>query len=258
MSNNLVYTLAKVEYGRISDGKFKESVDAVQEELRKDYPVFMPNTETRVVKIQMTPLGQKVSETVIPMIMLTSPNKDWGVRISPEYMLLHTNNYQSFEEFNPRMGHLLEVVSQAMSIYHTAFVGIRYINKFRYIEKDAFTHIFRRQEFLQPELNKMGMLGSNLSAKYQSNDGWLKINSGVTVDTPKLPAELMEIAADLGETNTLLEGAWAHLDIDSFSTQQSLVEYDLDRVLSQLSSLRAHAKSTYQQIIFDTESNPEK
>jgi uncharacterized protein (TIGR04255 family) len=137
-----------------------------------------------------------------------------------------------------------------MSVYHTSFVGIRYANKIS-LHKSEDTNRFRRKEFLQPELGGMDKTGSNLNSRYQTNSGWLVLNSGVTVNGAKLPNDLMEAAVDLGETNKPLDGPWAHLDVDSFYATDGMVEYDLDNLMIQLANARSHAKAIYQEIIFE-------
>ena len=107
MSNDLVYVLSKIQLGDITHSKFKDSSDAVKEALRKKYPSFGNQNEIRVVDIEMGPQGQKVQEKLIPMIVLTSAVKDWGIRISPDSIILHTNNYSNFDEFKERMEHVL-------------------------------------------------------------------------------------------------------------------------------------------------------
>lgn len=249
MNSDLVFVISKIQFGRITNSRFLEKADAVRELLRKDYPVFTDKNEMRMVEVQLGAQGQQVNETVTPIIVLTSASKDWGVRITTESILLYTTSYDTFTDFQARMRKLIEVVRKEMDVYHTSFVGIRYVNKI-FLQGDNSKR-FHRQEFLQPELGNWNRAGSNLVSRYQKDTGWLVINSGVTVSGPKLSNDLMELAVDLGEKNQPLDGPWAHLDVDSFTGADGMVEYDLDKLMEQLTDVRSHAKAVYEEVIVE-------
>ncbi len=249
MDSNLVYVLSKVQFGKVTDSKFNAAVDTLIDELRKKYPVFSTQ-EAKTVEFTITPQGPAVNESLQPLLLLKSPSSDWGVRITPEYVLLHTKNYVSFEDFQERMEFLLQTVEKVLPIFHTKFIGIRYLNKFEWSEETDFNQYFKRKEFLQPDLEGVpSKAGSNLNCSYVIDTGVLTINSGVVVNQPLVPADLLEIAAGLDLSNQPLEGPRAHLDLDSFCNYDEMIEYDRGKALDVLAKLRSFAKNAYLEIV---------
>jgi uncharacterized protein (TIGR04255 family) len=162
---------------------------------------------------------------------------------------LYSDSYVNFNNFEIRLRVLLDKLAPIFPIYYTGFIGLRFLNKFSNLGERSFPVAFKRYDFLQPMLDEYKGAGSNLAAKYQTDAGWMSLNSGVIVNGSKLPPDLEQFAVTLNSKNDICEGPWAHLDLDSHKPDKSLVKFDKDRVISILSSLRHCANKFYSGIV---------
>jgi len=257
MSENLAYVLAKVQFGEITESKFNEAADSVQEELRKIYPI--KNDNDKIITFQFDipthdSQGQQFSQSSQKILNLSSASKDWGVRIARDNVIVQTKNYEGFEKFKSRIEGLIRVLADKFGIYHTSFIGFRFINNYELDEKDHFSKIYKRQEFLQPDLRLDGLLlaGSNHQARYQSGKYFININSGVGIDGQKLAGDLGDLPVDIGfQPTDTLPGVWAHLDIDAvYHKTEGMDEYDLNDVMLKFKDLRNLANQVYSEITY--------
>lgn len=250
MSNHLSLVISKIQYAMIPESRFKNEVSAIQDELRKGYPYLSSRNEIQAVDMHINGSTgeQSVNSRVIPRMCMASTDRQWVIQVMPDNIILITTNYSGFTEFTERMETLLHTTHKMLDITHTSFIGVRYINKLSMLDQ---AHLIKSPEFLQPELCGYARGGSNLTAKYKTADGWLNINSGVSINAPKLAPDLQELISEWQPDNQVLDGPWAHIDIDSFNARQELVEYDSSHVISELGRLRKHAKDTFTSIITD-------
>ncbi|RTY53079.1 TIGR04255 family protein [Pantoea sp. YU22] len=255
MNENLIYVLAKVQFGRITESRFKERADAVQEALRKDYPIVNSNNTFTTIQFDVANPGDKqVQQSTENIINICSSNREWGIRISHSFLILHTKSYAGFENFKSRLTSILSIVEKEFGLYHSAFVGFRFVNKYPYDGQDDFTKVFRKREFIQPSLELEGALkaGSNLAAHYVSNTNNILINSGVSIGGPKIPGEFADLPNDLGlKVGETHEGVWAHLDIDSFYSEPDVLnDFSVEDIMQKYSALRKLANDAFAQIVY--------
>ncbi|MFR0654922.1 TIGR04255 family protein [Pantoea sp. SIMBA_079] len=255
MNENLIYVLAKVDFGRITESRFKDRSDAVQEALRKDYPIVNENNILTTIQFDFNKSNEhKINQSNERIINLCSSNRDWGIRITQNFLMLQTKRYDGFDKFINRMRAILTVIEKEFELYHSAFVGIRFVNKFQYNGDDDFKDVFRRRDFIQPELHFDNSLkaGSNLNAHYFAGFNNLKINSGIMIDGPKVAGEFTDLPSDLGiQSDEILEGVWAHLDIDCFYNEPDVLnDFSVEDITEKYSALRKLANEAYVQIIF--------
>ncbi len=251
MSNDLVFVLARVQFGEVTHSKFAQVEDAIQESLRAEYPFFHSAQDAETFEIQFGPDGQKVKKIEIPTMTLVSAERDWGFRVTTNDLFLYTNSYDRFQSFELRMREVLDTLAKVFPIYHTGFLGMRFLNKFPHTGERSFLQVYKRGEFLQPAIENYQLAGSNLSARYKTDAGWMNLNSGITVNGALLPPDIVQFATTLDptQTNKTCDGAWAHLDMDSHKPSNSLLKYDLEKIMETLSSLRENANKFYSGII---------
>jgi len=255
MNENLIYVLAKVDFGSITESRFKDRADAVQEALRKDYPIVNKNNILTKIQFDFNQSNEhKIQQSNERIINLCSSNREWGVRITQNFLMLQTKRYDGFEKFIKRMQAILAVVEKEFELYHSAFVGIRFVNKYEYNGDDDFKDVFRRRDFIQPDLHFENSLkgGSNLQAHYLVGFNNLKINSGVMVDGLKVAADFTDLPNDLGiQGDEISEGVWAHLDIDCFYNEPDVLnDFSVEDITEKYGALRKLANNAYAQIIF--------
>jgi uncharacterized protein (TIGR04255 family) len=228
MSSNLSYALTKIQFGQITKSTFEKNADSLIEALGDDYPIFH-NRQINRIELQFNAATneQKSVTTQLPIISLMSADKKWGVRITQDDVILHTNAYSTYEDFSKKLSTILKNVKAIMNIRHVGLVGLRYLNK---LNEENFAANFQRTEFLQPEINGMQMAGSNNASRYIDGKYAININSGVTINNTKYPPDLAELVMDLKVENEILTGAWAHLDIDVYTNNQELKPYEHDSV----------------------------
>lgn len=250
MAKHLIYMLSKIEYGRISKSKFMEGMDGIIEGLRRDFPHVLPLRQQNSFRFELKAEGApEVFTDVDPVLTLLSPNKTWGIRIAPNFVILHTKKCEGFEDFRKRFLKVIETVHSNFDITHISFIGMRYLNTFDYSPETEFTDCFKRMDFLQPKLNSWGMVGSNMSARYLINTEAVNISSGVMIDAPKYMPDLAELASDIDDVNKINEGPLAHLDIDSMFATQDLVDFSIDFISQKVETLRKNANEAFFEIV---------
>lgn len=251
---NLVYMLVKVEFGRIPNPTFMKHVDEITDLIRNDYPIAPPVKKIKTFQVDMQALGQpEISESEMPMMTFLSPTRDFGIRIGTDFIVIHTKNYLGFNDLAERIHKVLPLVMDKYSVRHYSFLGMRYINKIIHDEVFEFSNSVKRTDFLQPKLCEWARGGSNMASNYLDveNNVAVRINSGIMVDAPILPADLAELASDFIDANLKIPGPSAHVDIDVRCNQSEDIMQllDIDEIFGKMCKLRNVANKAYQNII---------
>lgn len=250
MTKHLIYMLSKIEYGRISKTKFMEGMDGIIESLRRDFPHVQPIRQQNSFRFELKAEGApEVFTDVDPVLTLLSSNKTWGIRIAPNFVILHTKNCEGFDNFRERLIKVIKAVHANFDITHLSFIGMRYLNSFAYNPETEFSDCFKRMDFLQPQLNSWSRAGSNISARYVIKTETVNITSGVLIGAPKYMPDLAELASDIDDINKINEGPVAHLDIDSIFSTDDLVDYSVDFISEKVETLRENANKAFFEII---------
>lgn len=121
MSNDLVFVLGRVQFGEVTQTKFAQVRDAIQENLRAEYPFLQAAQAAETFEIQFGPEGQKVNKIEIPTLTLVSAERNWGIRVTTSDLFLYTNSYDKFHSFEMRMREILDTLARIFPIYHTGF-----------------------------------------------------------------------------------------------------------------------------------------
>ncbi|MEN4519417.1 TIGR04255 family protein [Pantoea agglomerans] len=253
MSEHLIYMLSKVQYGRISNTRFEAVTDQIIEKLRKNFPHVQPVRKQNSFRFDISSDGKpEMVNEPDPMLSLLSANKAWAIRITPNFIILHTKKYDGFSDFIQRMMNVIHVVNDVFDISHISFVGMRFLNNFGYTPETMFKDSFKRLDFLQPELNLWTRLGSNLSGRYAIETNVININSGVNIGAPKYLPDIFDLASDLDDVSKIIEQPVAYLDIDSFfPTEHDLQEFSYELVSEKLHQLRLNANKAFGEIIME-------
>ncbi|POW59058.1 hypothetical protein C3408_05680 [Candidatus Pantoea alvi] len=253
MSEHLIYMLSKIQYGRISNSKFDSGKDQIIEKLRKSFPHVQPIRRQNSFRFDFSTDGKaELVNEPDPMLSLLSANKAWAIRVTPNFLILHTKSYAGFSDFLERMMTILEAVNEAFEISHVSFIGMRFLNNFEYDSETMFRDSFKRLDFLQPELNEWSRMGSNLNARYPIAPDLININSGVNINAPKYLPDIFDLASDLDDVSKIIESPVAYLDIDSFfPTEHDLQEFDYAFIREKLHQLRNNANQAFEEIIVE-------
>ena len=240
---HLKYVLAKVEIAQMP--KLQDYRDNILESLRRTYPIAQPTKFEEIAEFNQRDEKLEIVEKN-PILSFQDIDNNWGFRVHPKAIYLHTRDYTDFPEFIGRLIDILEIVDSAIGITHYKFCGIRYVNKFPPKQDDSFSYAIKEESFIQPELDSsFKKAGSNHQAFYFIEPNLLKINGGVSVNGNILPPDLRDIASDLLDTNEQLEGPWAHLDIDSFYRPEKLQLFSTDSIKEIFISLRGNADKAF-------------
>ncbi|HCR4430663.1 TPA: TIGR04255 family protein [Morganella morganii] len=255
-AQTLVYMLVKIEFGRIPDSTFLRLADEISESIRKDYPIAPQIKKFKMLQLDMRSKERpEVSEVESPVMTFLSPDKNFGLRIGSDFLVVHTKKYQSFSDLSRRVAKILPLLIEKYEITHYSFLGIRYVNKIIPDDNQEFDSVVKRTDFLQPQLCKWLKGGSNMLSHYVDRklEIALRINSGVMVDGMLVPADLMEVASDIVDIEERLPGPIAHIDIDATYNKDpdaGMDEIDTDEIIDKMSRLRSMANAAYENIIY--------
>ncbi|MFC6122593.1 TIGR04255 family protein [Citrobacter bitternis] len=252
-NKHLIYMLSKIQFGRIPNTIFLSVSDYILEALRKEYPVVLPKKNVQTFKIEFKGVGvPEMIQEEDPVLTLASANKDWAIRITPEHVILHTKNYDCFDDFEMRMKKIFSALQTTLNISHFSFIGMRFLNKFPHSVGLLNEFGINRSEFLQPIIDGYNRGGSNLSARYEDMEKryFLSINSGVVINGPKITPELAELASDILNPVEVDAGVVAHFDIDSFYfLEDRMEEFNIDVISNKLNELRVASNAIFKNIV---------
>lgn len=243
---HLKYVLAKIEIAELL--KLETSRDQLFEQLRSNYPVADPVAfeEVREFSFDLKTGSQNLNNAQSNAVLVfKSADENWSIRIAPKAIFLHTASYVDFKEFIDRFSSILTIVDSIFEINYFKFCGMRYINRYKVGKNNSFTYAIK--EYLtQPDLDPTFQRGgSNLTAAYVINGNNLTVNSGVAMNGRVIPDALIAIAKDVIDINEVLDGPWAHLDLDSTHTPEKLIKFDLATVRQKFTELRDNADKAY-------------
>ncbi|MEY0961588.1 TIGR04255 family protein [Providencia rettgeri] len=253
----LVYMLVKVEFDRVPGSIFYQKFDEISQSLRKDYPISSPIKQIKTFSFEVQnglhDEEPKITAANMPMISFLSPDREFGIKISDGFFIIHTKNYRGFSDMSERMRFILDLLIKMYDISYYSFLGMRYVNKVEYDEQYEFNTKIDRTDFLQPLLCNWMRGGSNMSSSYYDGENQVAItlNSGVMLNGPIVSPDLLETAAELIDPNRRLEGPVAHIDIDtSFasvdeSKQPSMKHLIPDEIIQKMNTLRLVANNAY-------------
>lgn len=251
----LVYMVMKIEFDRIPTSLFHERFDIMSDSLRKVYPISFPIKEMKVFKLDMQNVIEgkpEITNFGIPMMTFLSPDKNVGIRIAPDFLVIHTKKYNSFTDISQRTNNILKLLIENYDIAFYATLGIRYVNKIECDEEYEFSKKIKMLNFLQPPLCDWGRSGGNMSSIYYDSysGAAIGLNTGIMIDGPVVSPDLIEIASDIIDKNKTIDGVVAHIDIDvSLSSDNGeMKKLITQEVIDNLSTLRNLANKAYREI----------
>ena len=118
-----------------------EQISTFQKSLAADYPNALPREEA----IFAISIGQTAQQNQSPPkgpYRFRSSDDRWLVSLSPEFVALEVGTYDTFDEFESRLGDVLQVVADVLDPSAVGRVGLRYINEVQLGSNDEWLSLF--------------------------------------------------------------------------------------------------------------------
>lgn len=120
----LVMALAQIRFSTVL--AMESFVPAIQERLRKSYPGFREaNAQELLVRSDDGSIAARRSTR---WLFLDRDERE-AVVLTPDFLVLQTADYNTFEEFGERLEHVLQVVQSVAEIGFSERVGLRFIDR---------------------------------------------------------------------------------------------------------------------------------
>lgn len=250
----LQYSIFKLEFARLPEKKLSGVIDDLLEELRGEYPDFTVG-EVNAVTVDFS-LGENSSPNVkkkeekLPRWTFRNPQKTWEVDLTLGNLIVHTSDYELFDELKKRVLRFLEVVDEYVPIKFTKFAGLRYINRVDF-DPDFPDFSQVNQGFLQPDIPRMKAKGgSSMLNIYQTpKDTWIRLNTSIKVGGYDIPDDLLQLASRVRTESEPRDDVFAVVDIDSINGQQDYVPFSLERVASEIDALHEGVEVAFESVI---------
>ncbi len=241
----LVMVLAQVRISHVA--KMGDSIDDVQERLRRSgFPRF---EEGRGHEIVLRPgLQPEIREQ--PRWEFQNKERSAGIIVAQNAILLHTNSYETFDDFAKSLRLALEVVGDAVQPTLVERLGLRYVDLIRTDAGEQWT------DFLKPGLHGIPPAAIGMTEGLQRHEtvgttkvGQLVVRCVQSTDGGFLPADLWPTTLEYakppippGELATLL-------DFDHFT--QVTRDYDVDQVMAAMWELHETLDVTFREATTD-------
>lgn len=174
----LVHVLAQVRYAPVL--AVSRSIPGIQEGLRKaGFPRFEKSEAQNII---LSPGAVPRVDTVERWDFL-SRDKRIGVVLTPAFVVVHTNLYDTFTVFSDTLRKVFDVVSAEIDIEIVERIGIRYVDLVRLDDGEYFT------DYLKPGL--VGFPFSDIS------DESITQTASVTQSVAQLPEQTEQPASTL-------------------------------------------------------------
>jgi len=248
----LVYVCGKIEFATLPTSHIEETINALHEEIRNDYPDFQKGEGKRVNVNVKHGADLKSDATIIEEKLyqwfLRDKSGAWELRIDSGSVFIQTSAYSGFNDLKERLLGILEALNKRMSVNHTRSIGMRYINIVPLNpEADAFPDV--ENGFLQPELPYFKAKGgSSMTSLYQApTDNWVQLKTNVLINKSWIPDQLLEAAQRIG-LGGITNGVFASIDIDSFQSSKEYSDYSLPYIDGELQKLHASIEKTFKSV----------
>lgn len=239
----LVHVLAQVRYAPVLT--ISRSIPAIQEGLKKaGFPRYAKGEAQNIV---FKPGAPPRIDTVERWDFLTRDKKT-GVILTPEFVLLQTTAYETFQQFGELLRAVFDVVGTSVEIDIVERLGIRYVDVVRVDEGESFSSYlkpglvgFPFSEILDPEFQQAisttqsvavaNLANSTLNVKcFQLGDG--------TFLPPDLAASGLEYDMSLNPQEVV-----TILDFDHFRKVDT--EFVPERLVEELDGLHQTANKAF-------------
>ncbi len=222
----LVMVLAQVRISYVA--KMGDYIEDVQERLRRrGFPRF---EEGRAHEILLRPgLQPEISEH--PRWEFQNKERSAGIIVMQNAVVLHTNGYDTFDQFAKSLRLALDVVGDAAKPALVERIGLRYVDLIRPAPGESWTaYLNQGLHGLSPQAVGMTEALQRHETVGSTRVGQLIVRCLQSIDGSFLPADLApstldysNIAVPTGELVTLL-------DLDHFS--QTTRDFDVDQVMA--------------------------
>jgi uncharacterized protein (TIGR04255 family) len=118
----LILVLAQVKFSPVLS--MEGFVPEIQEDLRKDYPGYKESKSQEILLRD----GNLVLAQPLRWLFSDRTRQE-AVALTPDFVVLQTSRYKSFDDFSGRLGSILEQVHARVGIGLWERIGLRFINR---------------------------------------------------------------------------------------------------------------------------------
>lgn len=237
----LVYTLFVLGFPQQS--ALDDKISLIQEKLKPVYPIFDTQVSQSVSIDHRDNSTPKVTTEDIKEYVFFNDKRTSGIILKRDRLTFHTSEYESFPQFVVVLRSIIEAISEALSIGHYNFIGIRHVDAI-VPNSDSET----LEDILNPNLMPFELLDGKTSKTSFSNqlhgceteDGVLVLKTyHLFTDDLCIPPELQPASNMLNINNVRRSGPFAVLDFDhNYMVPNGAVEkLNIDSLLVKLDSM---------------------
>lgn len=236
----LVYALASTRFAAWP--LMLKKIEEIHDELRDILPI--------IHRIQMQAVGPS-GETQVDnrSWMLLSSDRSIGIQLAPDQMLVFTNKYRRYSDFEEVLRRGFNVLVSHMRFLDVTSMGARYIDHVHVREGETFES-YIAASLLPPTFGGFERTGGVTFGSYRISDAELRVRCMSLPDTPAIPEDLFGLLAmvqaatgeikipSLGKNDFVL-------DMDAITSHGTPQRMDMETIVRQLQKLHTVANSFF-------------
>lgn len=251
----LIYTLAVVRFSDIQ--KIASYIPDIQEQLRRKYPDFQSTTIRGVTFEQSPNEAPKITTDETHQWSFVDENREWGVLLQSNLLLLHTSKYEHFDAFGSKLSEVLSIVSTVVEITHYHTLGLRYIDVVSAKSGKKLS------DYIESPLLPFRLTGvavgseqSRCEHRYTTEHGVLFLRCHVLGAGEPIPSDLKETAQYLSVPTAIKHEQFAIIDTDHVrqsveNGRVKLQPFDTGTIVGTLDAMHRSASDSFKSAVTD-------
>lgn len=237
----LIYAIASIRFAPWP--LLAKKIDEIHDDLREATPLI------QTIQIQsVSPVSQ--GENVTKLWMLLSSDRKLGVHLASDQLLVFSNNYNRYIEFEAVLEKCLSVLlkQEHMRFMDVTNTGVRYIDHIK-VEEGEDRKMYISEHLLTANFSGITDVGCVYVGSYKSGDYDLRVRCTSQPDALAVPEDMIGLLTMSSEPASTLrldklkDGIL--LDIDAYKVYTTPTRMNKDAVLDQLRNLHQIANDFF-------------
>ncbi|MDD5135683.1 MAG: TIGR04255 family protein [Phycisphaerae bacterium] len=235
----LMYAIASIRFAPWQ--VLAKKIDEIHDELREITPLI------QTIQVQRAIPGMQ-GENVTKLWMLLSSNRKLGIHLAPDQLLVFSNKYTRYTEFEAVLEKCLSILLKHMRFMDVTNTGVRYVDHIKVREgEDRKQYIL--EHLLTANFSGITDVGCVYVGSYKSGDYDLRVRCTSQPDALAVPEDMISLLTMSSEPGSTLRldklNDGILLDIDAYKVYSTPTRMDKEMVLNQLRNLHQIANDFF-------------
>ena len=177
-------------------------MDEIQDELREIAPLIQPIV-TQQVDLMVQPLKFDGATSTSAWVFMSN-DRTLGIHMSQDQLLVFTNKYVRYADFEKIIDKSLQVLLKHMRFMDISITGVRYVDHIKMQEGEQYQD-YINESLLPSDFAGLDRIGGVIAGVYKVNDVSLRVRCITQPDAFTVPEDIIGLAALTQEPNKPIE-----------------------------------------------------